>query len=48
MGPRGPRLEGRRSVRLEEGPRPRLRPQLVADGVVATYIHDISRRRSGG
>jgi hypothetical protein len=34
----------RRASRDELAPAPRVRPQLLADGVVAGYIHDISTR----
>jgi hypothetical protein len=34
----------RRDSRDEHAPAPRVRPQLLADAVVAGYIHDISTR----
>lgn len=34
----------RRQERGVRSPAPRLRPQLIADAVVANYIHDISIR----
>ncbi len=34
----------RRSPHVGHAYAPRLRPQLLADGIVATYIHDISQR----
>lgn len=42
-----PRLQRLISNRGERSTPRRLRPQLVADGVVASYIHDISARHGG-
>ncbi len=36
------------SRRNGHAPAPRLRPQLIADAVVATYIQDISQRNRRG
>lgn len=37
-----------RSARDDHALAPRLRPQLIADGVMAGYIHDISTRHHDG
>lgn len=37
-----------RASRDDHTPAPRLRPQLLADGVVAGYIHEISTRHGAG
>ena len=40
-----PRTEARRGASRDDHPSvPRLRPQLLADAVIAGYIHDISAR----
>jgi hypothetical protein len=36
---------GRRSPRTEHGGARRLSPRLISDGVIASYLHDISQRR---
>ena len=36
---------GRRSPRTEHVGARRLSPRLISDGVIASYLHDISQRR---